>query len=61
MGASLNYKKTEDVFNEISQHFANFNEMSYPLLDKYEGIKLGSGKIPEPMGVNYVSHYMKPD
>ena len=61
MGASLNYKKSEDVFTEISQRIANFNEMSYQLLDKYEGIKLGSAKTPEPVGVNYVSHYMKPD
>jgi hypothetical protein len=35
--------------------------MSYQLLDKYEGIKLGSAETPEQVGVNYVSHYMKPD
>ncbi len=61
MSGGLNYKKAEDVFNDISQHLSNFNGMSYHLLDKYEGIKLGMSKTPELVGVNYVSHFMKPD
>ena len=61
MGAAFNYKKSEDVFTDIAHHISNFAEMSYLLLDKYEGIKLGSARTPDPVGVNYVSHYMKPD
>ncbi|HRS01838.1 MAG TPA: 2Fe-2S iron-sulfur cluster-binding protein [Bacteroidota bacterium] len=61
MGLAMNYKKVEDVFNDISQHISNFKDMNYSLLDKYEGIKLGGAKNPEPVGINYVSHFMKPD
>ncbi|HOV92537.1 MAG TPA: 2Fe-2S iron-sulfur cluster-binding protein [Candidatus Kapabacteria bacterium] len=61
MGMAMSYKKTEDVFTEISQHISNFRDMNYHSLDNYEGIKLGGAKNPEPVGINYVSHFMKPD
>jgi len=48
----MSYKKTEDVFTEISQHISNFRDMNYHSLDNYEGIKLGGAKNPEPVGIN---------
>jgi len=61
MGAGWNYKKSEDIFNEIALHINEFKGMSYFLLDKHLGIQIGKAKTPDPVVPIYESHFMKPE
>ncbi len=60
-GAGWNYKDTESIFKEISEHIDSFKGMTYELLDEYLGVVLGKSKNPEPKVRIYESHYMKPE
>jgi len=61
MGASWNYKKSEDVFDDITSAYEQLKGMSYELLDEYQGIKLGKASAPDPKFPVYESHRMKPN
>lgn len=61
LGAGWNYRKSEDVFNEIAQHLNEFKGMTYQLLDTHFGVVVGKSKNPDPVVPVYESHYMKPD
>jgi NADH-quinone oxidoreductase subunit G len=61
MGASWSYKSSEDVFTEIAKNVSSFHHMSYELLDAYQGLVLGKADKPEPVGVIYQSHVLKPN
>ncbi len=61
MGAGWSYRKSEEVFTEISLRFNEFRGMSYELLDTHLGIVLGKSRNPDPIVPIYESHYMKPD
>lgn len=60
-GAGWDYKSTESIFKEISEHIDSFKGMTYELLDEYLGVVLGKSKSPEPKVRIYESHYMKPE
>jgi NADH-quinone oxidoreductase subunit G len=57
-GHRWNYRTAADVFAELSETVEQFRRMTYEALREYRGIRLGSE--PEPVGVVYQSHYMKP-
>ncbi len=61
MGAKWEYKKSADVFAEISEKLEDFKAMTYELMDERLGIELGKGSSPEPVILQYQSHYMKPE
>ncbi len=58
LGMQWQYRTAADVFAELSQTVPVFRGMDYHLLDEYRGIRLGNE--PEPVGVVYQSHFMKP-
>lgn len=60
MGAHWSYKTSEDVFNHLSEHVAGFKGMQYQTVKAYQGLILGKANNPEPAGVVYQSHVMKP-
>jgi NADH-quinone oxidoreductase subunit G len=61
LGTSWSYGSSADVFADLTRHVAPFNGMSYELLDAYHGLVLGKASNPEPVGVVYESHVMKPE
>ena len=60
LGATWTYTSSSDVFADIALHVEQFNGMSYELLDAYHGLVLGKASTPDPVGVVYESHVMKP-
>ncbi len=60
LGATWTYTSSSDVFADIASHVQQFNGMSYELLDAYHGLVLGKASTPDPVGVVYESHVMKP-
>jgi NADH-quinone oxidoreductase subunit G len=60
MGTDFAWKKSEDVFLEISKNINDFSGMNYKLLSEFEGINLGNSSSPDPKIINYTSHKMKP-
>jgi NADH-quinone oxidoreductase subunit G len=60
MGASWNYKDSEDIFDEIAEKIQSFKFMTYSKLDEYQGLVLGRGDKPDPAINNYQSHVMVP-
>lgn len=60
LGASWSYTSSSDVFADIAAHVQQFSGMSYELLNAYHGLVLGKASTPEPVGVVYESHVMKP-
>ncbi len=60
MGKDFGWKKSEDVFKEITQNIDGFASMDYKLLDEYEGITLGGSPSGNKKTINYISHKMKP-
>ncbi len=61
MGAQWSYANSEAVFADLAGHVAMFNGMTYELLDQYQGLVLGKAATPEPVGVIYESHVLKPN
>lgn len=61
LDANWIYKNAESVFSEISQQIVSFNNMSYELLDQYQGLTLGRGDKPDKISYVYDSHEMKPN
>lgn len=59
-GAGWNYRKSEDVFREISLRIDEFKGMTYELLDMHLGVTLGRANNPDKIIRIYESHYMKP-
>lgn len=60
LGTSWSYTSSADVFADIAKHVSAFSGMSYELLDAHQGLVLGKALQPEPAGVVYESHMMKP-
>ncbi len=60
LGATWNYASSSDVFADIAAHVQQFNGMSYELLNAYHGLVLGKASSPDPVGVVYESHVLKP-
>lgn len=60
LGANFNYKNSEDVFEDMTEHIGSFKYMTYDKLDEYNGIKLTMGNNPDPKINHYQSHSMKP-
>jgi NADH-quinone oxidoreductase subunit G len=59
-GAKWNFRDAQDVFAHIVQETPAFHNMSYELLEEYQGLVLGKAKNPEPKAVIYESHTLKP-
>jgi predicted molibdopterin-dependent oxidoreductase YjgC len=59
-GHSIAYRSAAEVFAALEERVEAFNAMNYEALRQYRGIRLGRGNDPEPVGVVYRSHYMKP-
>jgi len=60
MGEQWSYKSSQDVFKDMAEHVSPFHGMTYGALDKHQGFILGKADKPEPLGVVYESHVMKP-
>lgn len=60
LGTTWNYTSSSDVFVDLAAHVQQFNGMSYELLNAYHGLVLGKASTPDPVGVVYESHVMKP-
>lgn len=60
LGVTWNYTSSSDVFADIAAHVQQFNGMSYELLNAYHGLVLGKASSPDPVGVVYESHVLKP-
>lgn len=60
LGTAWNYTSSSDVFGDLAAHVQQFNGMSYELLNAYHGLVLGKASTPDPVGVVYESHVMKP-
>jgi len=58
LGLPWHYSTAADVFAELSQTVPAFGGMDYSVLDHFRGVRLGAQ--PEPLGVVYESHFMKP-
>ncbi|MBL7997799.1 MAG: (2Fe-2S)-binding protein [Candidatus Kapabacteria bacterium] len=61
LGAGWLYKSSEDIFNEMALTLPAFKNMSYDMLDTYLGVALDKGHAPEPVGIIYESHTLKPN
>ncbi len=61
LGANWHYSNSESVFKDISNHIGAFSGMSYDLLQEFQGLTLGKAGSPEPKGVVYQSHTLKPN
>jgi NADH-quinone oxidoreductase subunit G len=57
-GHQWSYQNAAEVFGELSQTVPAFSGMDYHVLDEFRGVRLGSQ--PEPVGVIYQSHFMRP-
>jgi predicted molibdopterin-dependent oxidoreductase YjgC len=60
VGLRLTYHNATDVFAALCDKVEPFRGMNYEALCQYRGIRLGMGSNPEPVGVVYQSHFMKP-
>ncbi len=60
MGADWSFKNAREVFKDLAEHQGPFHGMSYDKLDEHQGLILGKADHPEPVGVVYDSHVMKP-
>jgi NADH-quinone oxidoreductase subunit G len=60
LGAGWTFTSSSSVFDHIASHVDAFKGMSYEVLKAYHGLVLGKGTNPEPVGVVYESHVMKP-
>jgi NADH-quinone oxidoreductase subunit G len=60
LGTTWNYTASADVFTDLAAHVQQFNGMSYELLNAYHGLVLGKASSPDPVGVVYESHVLKP-
>ncbi len=60
LGATWNFASSSEVFGDLAAHVQQFNGMSYELLNAYQGLVLGKASSPDPVGVVYESHVMKP-
>jgi len=60
LGASWSFTSSSSVFDHIASNVDAFKGMSYEVLKAYHGLVLGKGSNPEPVGVVYESHVMKP-
>lgn len=58
IGHVWHYRTAADVFAALTDQNEQFHTMTYEALRQYRGIRLGSK--PEPLGVVYESHVMKP-
>lgn len=61
MNASWSYKRSEDIFEEISSKLMGFKNMNYDKLDLHQGLILYRADRPDPILNNYDSHVMKPE
>jgi NADH-quinone oxidoreductase subunit G len=61
LGAGWLYKSAEDIFDEIALTVPGFKNMSYDLLSAHLGLVLNKAHEPEPIGVIYESHVLKPN
>jgi NADH-quinone oxidoreductase subunit G len=61
LGSKESWKAAADVFAELAMHVDGFKHMSYALLDKHQGVALGKGHSPDPAGIVYESHVLKPN
>jgi predicted molibdopterin-dependent oxidoreductase YjgC len=60
LGASWSFNSSSSVFDHLAANVDAFKGMSYEVLTAYHGLVLGKGTSPEPVGVVYESHVMKP-
>lgn len=60
LGASWSFTTSSSVFDHLASNIDAFKGMSYEVLKAYHGLVLGKGTNPEPVGVVYESHVMKP-
>ena len=60
LGAKWDYKKSEDVFDEIVEKIEAFKDMNYDKLIEFQGLVLDKGENPDPKLWNYQSHYLTP-
>ncbi len=60
LGASWSFTSSSSVFDHLASNVDAFKGMSYEVLKAYHGLVLGKGTNPEPVGVVYESHVMKP-
>lgn len=60
LGANWSFGKARDVFNDLAAHNGPFKGMTYDGIDAHQGLVLGKADQPEPVGVVYESHMMKP-
>lgn len=61
MNASWSYKRSEDIFEEISSKLMGFKNMNYDKLDLHQGLILYRADRPDPILNNYDSLVMKPE
>ena len=61
LGAKWDYKKSEDIFDEMAEKIESFKAMDYYKLKEYQGIVLGKGENPDEKQWAYKSHFMKPE
>ena len=59
-GQDWHYTSAEDVFESVVSTYTLFHDMSYVLLEEYQGLLLGNAKKPESKKVVYESHLFKP-
>jgi NADH-quinone oxidoreductase subunit G len=60
LGAKWDYKKSEQIFDEIAEKIESFKDMNYDKLIEFQGSVLDKGDNPDPKLWNYQSHYMTP-
>ena len=60
LGASWSFTSSSSVFDHLASNIDAFKGMSYEVLKAYHGLVPGKGANPEPVGVVYESHVMKP-
>ncbi len=60
LGTTWNYASSATVFADITAHIAPFKGMTPQGLIEHQGLILGKGTEPEPKGVIYESHVLKP-
>lgn len=56
-----NFRRAEDVFEEITHRIDSFKGITYEALDEYGGIVLGRANFPEPVIPKYISHHLIPE
>jgi len=60
LGASWNFRSSNDVFHAIAEHVGPFHGMSIEKVKLHQGLTLGKGDAVETAGYVYESHVMKP-